>query len=118
MTGQYQCARVEGMYYHFRQNNSRGYFKKPAVHVFVEAETPEQASERFLTIPGCYFDPYCRFDCSCCGSRWSNFFSDQLTAEDMRVMIEQEKESITAWLSEGISTAYILHSNGENETIP
>ena len=54
----------------YRQNNSRGYFRKPAVNVFIEAETSDEADRIFLTIDGCYFDPHCDFDCPCCGDRW------------------------------------------------
>lgn len=104
------------MYYLFRQNNSRGTFKLPAVNVFVEADNEQQATELFLTIKGCYFDPNCDFDCPCCGSRWSVSY-ECFTAEDMRVRIKQEQERTTAWISEGTPNAYILHRDREPEIL-
>jgi hypothetical protein len=104
------------MYYLFRQNNSRGMFKAPAVNVFVEADSAAQATELFLTIKGCYFDPRCDFDCPCCGSRWSGSY-EYFMREDMYVRISEEKERATRWMNEGIPTAYILHSNQEPETL-
>ena len=50
------------MYYMYRQNNSRGFFTKPAVHVFIQADNVDEADRIFLTIDGCYFDPNCHFD--------------------------------------------------------
>jgi len=58
-------------YYRYRQNNSGGAFEGPAIDVFVEADTPEEADEIAQT-KGIYFDPEYRIDCDCCGNRWSN----------------------------------------------
>ena len=109
LTQQDYRGRVEGMYYHFRQNNSRGMFKLPAVSVFVEADNEQQATEKFLTIDGCYFDPRCDFDCPCCGPRWTNTYSENLTLQEVYARVVQEKDRATAWMNEGIPNAYILH---------
>lgn len=109
-------ATIVGMYYPFRQNNSRGYFKPPAINVFIEASSAEEANAKFLTLDGCYFDPNCDFDCECCGSRWS-------TAEEYSVLTEEEmRESITKeitipWLSEGIPQALIIHLCKDQEIL-
>ena len=117
LTEWYYCGRVGGMYYHYRQNNSRGYFRKPAVNVYIEAETLEEANKTFLTIDGCYFDPNCHFDCSCCGSRWDSAHWETLTISQVRESIKQAQGSTTLWMNEDIPTAYIQHKNEPCEII-
>lgn len=56
--------------YLFSQNNSGGYFLPPAAHVFIAAESAEEANEKALTA-GVYFGGVSKGrDCECCGSRW------------------------------------------------
>lgn len=54
----------------WRQNNTRGSFKKPAKEIIVEADNYEKAEQIFLSIDGCYYDPLYQRDCDCCGQRW------------------------------------------------
>lgn len=56
-------------YWEYRQNNSGGSFIKPAVNVYIEAETPEEA-DTIAQNNGIYFDPLFERDCDCCGNRW------------------------------------------------
>jgi hypothetical protein len=58
------------MFYSFRQNNSGGSFKGPAITVWVEADSPEEANNIFTTLDDCYFDPEYKQDCECCLTRW------------------------------------------------
>jgi len=51
------------MWYEFSQNNSGGSFLKPALTVWVEADSADEANARFLTVPGCYFDEEYEIDC-------------------------------------------------------
>jgi hypothetical protein len=118
------CRAVVGqegtsMYYEYRQNNTRGYFKKPAHIVFVEATTPVEANARFITIDGCYFDPDTRFDCGCCGSRWTEANSyDTHTEEKMREIITDAQTSqLFDWDSSNTPLALIFHNDGTKESI-
>lgn len=69
------------MFYTVRQNNSGAYFLKDAASgvdkfVVIEAESSEQAKERFEAVREAYgvgFDQ----SCSCCGQRWYSGFYDE-----------------------------------------
>lgn len=83
-------------FYHFRQNNSGGYFTRPAHHVYVEADNEEQAVEVFTSIDGVYLDSY--RDCSCCGSRWDEYISDTYANEyETLRAIEEEIKDRFSW---------------------
>ena len=56
-----------GKYYEYSQNNSGGSFTKPAITVFIEADSPE-AADVVAVKNGLYFDG--DGDCECCGDRW------------------------------------------------
>ena len=71
------------MWFHFRQNNSGGYFRKPAIHIFVEADTAEQANEVAASIEGVYFHGVSSgIDCDCCGDRWRPVFIETESTSD------------------------------------
>jgi hypothetical protein len=62
---------VMANFYRFDQNNSGGDYQKPARHVFVEANTSEEANNIAEKI-GIYFDGAdMGYDCDCCGDRWN-----------------------------------------------
>lgn len=78
------------MFYHYRQNNSGGYFLEPAIHVFIQADSVWQADviaeENGLYFNGCEVGR----DCPCCGDRWygtSNF--DAIPDADIESEIEE-----------------------------
>ena len=85
------------MFYRFRQNNSGGYLNNPALNVYVEAASEDEARDIFITIPGCYFDPDYKRDCRCCGNRWDEYIYDIYPSDyDLMRAIEKEiKESIS-----------------------
>ena len=65
------------MWFYFRQNNSGGFYKSPAIYIFVEADTAEQANEVAASIEGVYFDGVSDgLDCGCCGDRWSRAYPE------------------------------------------
>lgn len=64
-------------YYHYRQNNSGGSFTEPAINVYIEANTSEEANAIAIQ-NGLYFGGY--GDCECCGDRWYN--ASERDAED------------------------------------
>jgi len=59
---------VETKWYLYRQNNSGGVFRAPAINVYVEALNEDHADTRAEEL-GIYFGGL--LDCSCCGDRWS-----------------------------------------------
>lgn len=71
---------METKFYQFTQNNSGGYFKfdeNVSHYVIIEAENPKHANKIAENI-GIYFDGCdIGLDCSCCGDRWSELWSDE-----------------------------------------
>lgn len=58
------------MFYAFRQNNSGGVWKAPAIAVVVEADSAGEAN-RLAESNGLYFNGVRDGrDCECCGDRW------------------------------------------------
>lgn len=58
------------MFFHFRQNNSYGIWKGPAINVIIEAEDDEEAND-LAEMHGLYFNGVDDGqDCPCCGDRW------------------------------------------------
>ena len=60
-------------YWVYNQNNSGGSHIKPAIVVYIEAETPEEA-DTIAQDNGIYFDPLYERDCECCGTRWDEAY--------------------------------------------
>jgi len=70
-------------YYEFAQNNSGGAIKGPALFLYIEADSAEEANEIALS-RGVYFDrddDECGVDCECCMSRWYKADEDSLTSD-------------------------------------
>lgn len=65
-------------YYWFDQNNSGGYYTKPAQNVFVQAENKEIAAMRLSQMEG-FTTKYC----SCCGPRWDRGFEEKMTRDEL-----------------------------------
>ena len=78
------------MFYHFRQNNSGGYWVGP-INVIVEANSPAEANEIASTVGPCYFDG--DGDCSCCGNRWSELWENEEGSESPEVWGEPADEN-------------------------
>ena len=86
------------MYYRFRQNNSGGHLREPALNVYVEASSEQEALNTFTQIDGCYFDPDYKRDCRCCGNRWDEYIWDKYTNDyDLMRAIEREIKDRDAW---------------------
>lgn len=70
------------MFYTFYQNNSGGFFTKPAHYVIVEADSAEEANA-IAEQNGVYFDGVEEgIDCRCCGDRWIEIYDDDDCAEN------------------------------------
>ena len=57
-------------FFTFTQNNSGGFYTKPAKFVIIEAENPDEANS-IAEDNGVYFNGCSNGnDCECCGDRW------------------------------------------------
>jgi hypothetical protein len=89
---------VNTRFYNFRQNNSGGYWvdehsKGIGRNVIIEALSEDDAISRAENI-GLYFDG--RYDCPCCGNRWSSYIEGEEYPEIYGVKMvpcEEETES-------------------------
>jgi len=70
---------VTTKFYHFRQNNSGGYFRDPAVNLLIEATSTDDANSRAERL-GAYFGG--AGDCPCCGDRWYSLWRDESGTEE------------------------------------
>jgi len=59
------------MIYRFDQNNSGGYYSRPAKNIIVKDARDEKHAVEIALKAGMYFDGVADgTDCSCCGDRW------------------------------------------------
>jgi hypothetical protein len=101
------------MFYTFSQNNSGGFFKPPAIHVIVEADSAKEANE-IAEENGLYFDGVRDgVDCSCCGDRWSDMWGDEKGDEIPMIYgepVEQYKsEMYSRWAEERCIPVYVIY---------
>ena len=91
------------MIYTFRQNNSGGYYCKPAKHVIVKnARDSEHATEIALAA-GVYFNGIAAgTDCSCCGDRWYDYDHEYDTLEDALLDITRDDILRDSMASDGV----------------
>lgn len=92
------------MWYEYHQNNSGGYHTGPALVVWVEADSADEANARFLTIDGCYFDDEYEYDCDCCGTRWYAQWSD----DNGYAEVEPVSKLVLDWVTPKIPAQFIL----------
>lgn len=91
------------MFYKYRQNNSGGSFGLPAIEVYIEADSAEEANARAEAETGIYFDN--EDDCPCCGSRWG-------TASEWDEVAEPSFE-LSDWASNRVPSVAVYYANGE-----
>tara|TARA_R100000008_G_scaffold15335_2_gene7481 strand:- start:2065 stop:2379 length:315 start_codon:yes stop_codon:yes gene_type:complete len=71
------------MFYVFHQNNSGGYFTKPAKNIIVKDARDEEHATEIALQAGMYFGGIeAGIDCECCGDRWYPMAMDFDTADD------------------------------------
>jgi hypothetical protein len=85
-------------FYHYDQNNSGGFFREPALNVFIEASSHKEADAIALD-NGLYFDGVDEDrDCPCCGDRWSRSFRKPLEDQDaVDAVIEKNRKWDEVW---------------------
>ncbi len=97
-------------FYHYDQNNSGGVFGTPALNVFIEASSHEEADAIALG-NGLYFDGVDEnMDCPCCGDRWSRSFREPLEDQDaVDAVIERNRKWDEVWAkSENVPVSLII----------
>lgn len=105
-------------YYRFRQNNSGGYLCPPARNVYVEALSETDAVEVFQKIPGCYFDPDYKRDCTCCGNRWDEYIWDKYANEyELMRAIERDIKEKNSWSIKKEEVPFALIKGATKDTI-
>ena len=71
------------MIYSFSQNNSGGYYTKPAQHIIVKDARDAQHAVEIALKAGMYFDGVADgVDCDCCGDRWYNYAIEDDTLDE------------------------------------
>jgi len=80
-------------FYHYDQNNSGGAFIEPALNVFVEASSSDEANA-VAEANGLYFDGIEEGrDCDCCGDRWSRAWRDSLVdMAEVEATLERQRK--------------------------
>jgi len=59
------------MIYSFRQNNSGGFYTKPAKYIIVNGARDSEHATEIALAAGMYLNGVqARVDCGCCGDRW------------------------------------------------
>ena len=70
------------MIYNFDQNNSGGYYVKPAQNIIVKDARDEKHAIEIALAAGMYFDGVADgTDCDCCGVRWVPMAQEYDSAE-------------------------------------
>jgi len=99
----------------FRQNNSGGSFKNPAISIYVQATSEEEADE-IAKEYGAYFDGCSTgSDCSCCGDRWYRSYGPE--EDDFDIEEIRSNESYYFAVRDKIPTSLIVFANGKTETV-
>lgn len=94
------------MFYIYDQNNSGGFWSEPALHVIIEADSPEEADHNAL-FAGVYFDDTYSIDCGCCGTRWTRQSDWSETCTDIDEAIKKaDRGSIVG--NDGLPNYYVL----------
>ena len=89
------------MVYCFRQNNSGGYFLKPAETIIVVAAKSEDHALEVAQKAGLYLNGVqSRRDCDCCGDRWNGGAIEFENVADAKAYAEkaQYDDNVPAYL--------------------
>ena len=87
---------TDSSYFVFRQNNSGGLLDiddNISKWVIIQAKNHNNAITKAKKI-GIYFDPKCKIDCSCCGSRWQKDCDEHLTLESAKKSIRESDDNL------------------------
>lgn len=102
------------MFYHYSQNNSGGFFTKPAINVIIEAASSEQADVRAQD-HGLYFGG--EGDCPCCGDRWNTIYYNEKGDVEPSIYGEPvESHTTSQWAEKDIPEYVIYYVDGRVES--
>lgn len=112
-------------FYQYRQNNSGGIWGGPAINLFIEANSSEEA-DKIAVQHGVYFDEEYAIDCPCCGTRWYGSYEDG-KMDEPKIYGKTIEESIQELNSEergwgglykvkGVPYAMVVRADGTVET--
>ena len=91
------------MIYSFRQNNSGGYYCKPAKHVIVKNARDSEHATEIAMAAGMYFDGFAAgSDCSCCSDSWYNMADEYDSLEDALLDITRDDILRDSMQSDGV----------------
>ena len=99
-------------YYLYSQNNSGGSFTRPAIHIFVEASSVEEADAKVSNhITLCNGDSYDACSCcDCCGHRWPEGGEDVTDAEGLtKEYVDKYCDKFnTSWAKDDVRSAMFI----------
>jgi hypothetical protein len=96
-------------YYIYRQNNSGGYFQKPAVSVIVPAVSAIEANTKVVEANvGVYFSGLDVGDCYCCGDRWYELSDNEYDSFATLGAAVAEAEKRSEWAKEDKIKTYLV----------
>lgn len=92
--------KINTKFFCYNQNNSGGFFKKPAAYVVIEAQNAKEA-DRIAEGIGIYFNGVdSEDDCECCGDRWykahdsSGTDTPMIYGESLEVFLEHNRNGL------------------------
>lgn len=113
------------LWYTYSQNNSGGILTGPALYVIAQATDAGSANDLVeSTGVGVYFDG-CSYgrDCSCCGDRWSEQWSDdegtplpEIYGEPV-LAADVERFNFRSWVDEEGGKALLVYADGRTELV-
>lgn len=105
-------------WYVYRQNNSGGFFKKPALMVAVEIDAKSLTGEESNTVAfsrakSVGVDPNAPY-CECCGKRWS----DHAEEREDRPAADDGWDMYRKWAKrDQVPLALYIHADGTKEEV-
>jgi hypothetical protein len=106
------------MIYSFRQNNSGGYYTKPAKFIVVSgANDSEHASEIAMQIGMYTHGVAAGMDCSCCGDRWYNMADEYDSLADALLDLTRDDILRDSMRSDGVPHYIVVDDLDVADTI-
>jgi hypothetical protein len=101
-------------FFYFSQNNSGGTFMLTdnlTHHVFIEADTPDEANEVFRELGGYFNGCSDGRDCPCCGDRWYPTSEGEDTPLIYGEPLSSDPTTVGSWLPGG-RNAVVHYADG------
>ena len=106
------------MIYSFRQNNSGGFYCKPAKHVIVKNARDSEHATEIAMAAGVYFNGIAAgVDCSCCGDRWYDYDHAYDSLEDALLDITRDDILRDSMRSDGVPHYIVIDELDVTDTV-